>query len=190
MQAPLELFMAPTEDRLLARCRAGDVDAFGDLYERYERQVYRHAYYLLGSREDAQDVRQETFLKAFRALPSFRGDCPLSAWLLRICTNLCRNQGRSRARRREIRIEEPEVQELPDPRRADTASLETMAVAQALAALPLPAREVLILRELEGLSGEETGTILGCSPATVGMRLWRARRLLKEILKRDFPEEG
>jgi RNA polymerase sigma-70 factor, ECF subfamily len=75
MLASTEAVMPGQEDQLLARCRQGDIDAFAQLYALYEQPVFHHAYYLLGNRDNAQDVRQETFLRAYRALPSFRGQC-------------------------------------------------------------------------------------------------------------------
>src|SRR5437660_7998669 len=86
------------EDGLLARCRAGDLDAFGLIYDEHERHVFRFAYHVLGKHDDADDVKQETFLRAYRALGNFRADCSLRTWLLRICANLCRDRIKSRDR--------------------------------------------------------------------------------------------
>src|SRR5262245_55815501 len=96
MVAGTQPLMGDPEDHLLARCRNGDVEAFGRIHAEYEQGVFRHAYRLLGSHEDALDACQETFVKAFRAMRSFRGDCSLRVWLLQICTNQCRNQVRTR----------------------------------------------------------------------------------------------
>src|ERR1041384_8302019 len=101
MIARCEALLQISEDQLLSRCREGDVDAFECLYAQYRTPVYRHAYYLLGNKEDARDVRQDTFVKAFQSFASFRADCRLKTWLLVICTNLCRDRIRSRKRRPE-----------------------------------------------------------------------------------------
>src|ERR1041385_3070379 len=85
-----------SEAQLAERCRQGDLDAFGQVYMLYEGSVYRYAYYLLGHSEDAADVKQETFIKAYQAIGSFRGDSSLLTWLIRICVNLCRDRLRSR----------------------------------------------------------------------------------------------
>src|SRR5205807_4760918 len=98
MLATQEAFVHKPEDTVVARCRAGDLDAFGQVYAEHERHVFRYAYHLLGSREDADDVKQETFLRAFRAIAGFRADCSMRTWLLRICGNLCRDRIKSRER--------------------------------------------------------------------------------------------
>src|SRR5438034_8950251 len=91
--------MQGTEDQLVARCRSGDLDAFGQIYSKYERQVYRYAYHLLSNRDDADDVKQETFVKAFQAMQGFRSEASLQTWLLKICGNLCRDRIKSWDRR-------------------------------------------------------------------------------------------
>ena len=83
--------MQATDEQLVARFRAGDIEAFSLVYAQYERHVFRYAYHLLGQREEADDVKQETFLKAYQALSKLRNDCSLHAWLLKICGNLCRD---------------------------------------------------------------------------------------------------
>src|SRR5579862_8291756 len=102
MLARAGVTMEVPEDHWIARCRAGDVDAFGWIYARHGQQVYRYAYRMLSHREDAHDVRQETFVRAYQGIASFRGECSLQTWLLKICANLCRNVLRSRTLRREI----------------------------------------------------------------------------------------
>ena len=86
-------------DPLIARCRVGDREAFGVLHTQYETPIFRFAYRMLGHREDAGDALQETFLRAWRAFPLFRGDCTVQSWLYRICSNVCRSHIRSCAAR-------------------------------------------------------------------------------------------
>src|SRR5690348_7965573 len=105
MQAAMEAGMAETDAQLIAECRGGDVDAFGRIYTRYERAIYRHAFYLLGQREDADDVKQETFLRAYRSLGSFRNDFNIRSWLYKICSNLCCDLLRRRRTRPQIPME-------------------------------------------------------------------------------------
>src|SRR5579872_6452574 len=100
------------EDQLVARCRAGDVEAFGQVYAQYERQVFRYAYHLVGHREDADDIKQETFLRAYQALPHFKGECSMLCWLLRICGNLCRDRLKSRRRHTESLADPQTTQDL------------------------------------------------------------------------------
>ncbi len=72
------MHMTVGEDQLVTRCRAGDLDAFSQVYDRYERQIYRYAYHILGHRDDADDIKQETFVKAYQAIGSFRSEGPAS----------------------------------------------------------------------------------------------------------------
>src|SRR5260221_2094158 len=83
--------MASTDEELVARSRTGDLDSFNQLVLRWERPIYALAYRTIGREEDARDVCQETFLRAFRALPGFRGQAKFSSWLYRIALNLCRD---------------------------------------------------------------------------------------------------
>ena len=112
MLASTQTIMPLPEDQLVARCRQGDMEAFAQLYALYQQAVFTHAYYLIGSREEAQDVCQETFLRAYRALPNFRGGCSLKTWLLTICGNLCRDHLRTSRKRREINYDPRQAQEL------------------------------------------------------------------------------
>ena len=186
-EAAMPVHENQSEDQLLTRCRQGDIDALAQLYALYEQPVFRHAYYLLGNRDDAQDVRQETFLRAYRSLPAFNGRCSLKTWLLTICTNLCRDHLRSRRTQREIGYDPAQAQELfraASPA-ADPATLAERAevvrlIQAALYALPTPARELIVLRDLENLELDEIALITRCTRLSVPVRLFRARRLLRE----------
>jgi RNA polymerase sigma-70 factor (ECF subfamily) len=188
MLAPTEAAMPISEeDQLLTRCRQGDIDALGQLYARYEQAVFRHAYYLLGNRDDAQDVRQETFLRAYRALPAFNRRCTLKTWLLTICTNLCRDHQRSMRAQREVGYDPGQAQELfraASPAHDPAMQAERAEVARliqiALLALPAPARELIVLRDVENLEFDEIAMIARCTRLSVPVRLFRARRLLRE----------
>src|SRR4249920_4012392 len=90
--------MASTDEELVARSRGGDVESFNQLILRWERPIYALAYRVIGQEEDARDVAQETFLRAFRALPGFKGQAKFSSWLYRIALNLCRDWIRRRKR--------------------------------------------------------------------------------------------
>src|SRR5688500_20063398 len=90
--------MASTDEELVARSRGGDLDSFNQLVLRWERPIYALAYRVIGREEDARDVAQETFLRAFRALPGFKGEAKFSSWLYRIALNLCRDWMRRQRR--------------------------------------------------------------------------------------------
>ena len=168
------------DETLVARWRAGDLHAFEAVFARYESRVYNIAYRMLGSLDDAQDVKQETFLRAHRAIRGFRGDCQVSTWLCRIATNLCLSR-RRRADSHVLSLEDQTVQT------ADVVDVEEeverrrlqAAVQQVLAALPKHHRTVLVLRDFEGLSYTEMAEVLHCSVAAVNTRLHRAREAFK-----------
>jgi len=172
---------------LVARCRAGDLDAFGQVYARYERQVFRYAFHLLGNRDDADDVKQETFLKAHRAMKGFRNDCSLLTWLMKIAGNLCRDRIKSQQRRREVLYDPGATQDwttdpahAADPVAVVERTQTTKLILSALGGLPAPQRELIVLREIEGYSYDTIASILGCSTASVKLRLFRARGRFKE----------
>lgn len=176
----------PTEEQLVARCQARDLDAFALVYARYERQVFRYAYHLLGNREDADDIKQETFLKAYQAMGSFRRDASLQTWLLKICGNLCRDRMKSWDRRKVIYNSTLREESLPrdyygeDPHTTVERSQLAEFIFRAMRGMPAPQREIIILHEIEDLNYEEIAGILGCSRTSVKLRLFRARRTLKD----------
>src|ERR1051325_8143622 len=102
--------MTWTDEELVARSRTGDTESFNQLVRRWERPIFALAYRTLGREEDARDVTQETFLRAFRALPGFKGDAKFSSWLYRIALNLCRDW--MRRSRRAPMVEVPEGVEI------------------------------------------------------------------------------
>lgn len=171
------------EDVLVARCRAGDLEAFGQVYSLHERQVFRYAYHLLGNREDADDVKQETFLRAYQAIGSFRSAARLQTWLFRICGNLCRDRMKSWEHRNvcyDSSFPFEGVAESADPaaivERAETKHI----IFQVLHNLPPAHRAVIILHDIEELSYQEVAEVLECSTASAKLRVFRARRYLKE----------
>ncbi len=186
---PYEMSWENEENTLVVRGRAGDREAFAEIYARHERVVFRYAYRMLGHREDAHDVRQETFLKAFGAIARFRGECCLQTWLLKICANLCRNHLRARLARPGSAFDPESEAELlrddrdnTDPYLVAARSQETEMVRMALRSLPPAQRELILLREYEELPCEEIAQILGCSVVTVRVKLFRARSRLKDRL--------
>src|SRR5579871_2152635 len=186
MIATRGVIMQVAEDQLVSRCRAGDLDAFAQVYERYERQVFRYAYHLLGHREDADDIKQETFLRAYQAIGNFRSESSLQTWLLKICGNLCRDRMKSWDRRKVLydsRLEQDCLRgdpEAVDPHVIVARSQMTETIFRALRGMPASQREIIVLHEIEDLSYEEIAGILGCSRTSVKLRLFRARRCLKE----------
>lgn len=175
---------------LITRCQRGDVDAFGEIYSRYERVVYRYAYHMLGNQDDADDIMQDTFVKAYRTLPGFRGDCSLLTWLLKVAGNLCRDRHKMRTRRGESALL-PEIEAtLPDLTDfgADPAKLMERkdmhaTMYRVLGGLPAAQRELIVLRDVEGMSYQQIADVLGCSVASIKLRLFRARRSFRDRME-------
>jgi RNA polymerase sigma-70 factor, ECF subfamily len=191
----------PAEDEraLLAALQAGDRAAFAQLVERYSAQVYRTALKILGDEQDAEDVLQETFLKAMRALPGFEGRSRLSTWLYRIAANEALMLVRKRKPEalsvdleREDEDGQSEPVEIVDwcclPE-GDLLSAESrQALDQAAKKLSPALRAVFVLRDIEGLSVRDTAEALDISEVAVKTRLLRARLKLREELSAYFAE--
>ena len=162
------------EDSILVRAaQNGDVDAFEELVRRYQTSVYRVALRMLGSRADAQDAVQETFVRAWRALPRFRHDSAISTWLYRIVTR--RALDKIASRRSTETLDEVEVEAGPDPAQAAEDQERLRAVRRAIAKLAPDQRAALVLREFEGLSYQEIAQVLGASVPAIKTRIHRAR---------------
>lgn len=183
------------EERCIRQVLAGDVNAFEGLVSDCEKNAYHLALRMLGSAEDAEDVVQEAFLKAYRSLGEFRLDSRFSVWLYRIVSNLCLDLLRKRKKQNEqsLTLEDADGEEsqleLPDESFSPEALLERKltreAVRQGLDALPPEQRQILLLREVEGLSYEEIAQALSLEPGTVKSRIFRARKRLCAYLLRE-----
>ena len=183
------------ESRLVELLRQGDRGAFSELMEAYQKQVYLLALRTVGDPEDAADMTQEAFLRAWRSVGSFRGDSKFSVWLYRLTTNVCIDFLRSRGRKPTVSLtvenEDEETQELDvaDERFDPEAQFERAelrrSVQRGLESLPEDYRMILILRELNGLSYAEIGETLQLEEGTVKSRLFRARKKLCDFLRED-----
>lgn len=178
------------ETELVARLRRGDQRAFEELVIAYQHRVFGVAVRMLGSRAEAEEIAQETFLRAHRALPEFRGEARLGTWLYAIASRLCLNRLAS-SERRLARGGDDALAAAPSPDADAAATLERAeldaALQEAIAALPEERRIVVILRDLEGLSYDEIAEALALEPGTVRSRLHRARLDLKAKLERFAP---
>jgi RNA polymerase sigma-70 factor (ECF subfamily) len=175
---------------LLRRLQSGEVLAFEELVRAYQHRVFGIALRMVGNAAEAEDVAQETFLRAHRALPEFRGDAKLSTWLYAIASRLCLTRLGS-GEHATIRQDEGSIARLPQEADGPDTALERSeletALHRAIAGLPDDRRIVIVLRDLEGLSYEEIGEALDLPPGTVRSRLHRARLDLKEKLERFLP---
>jgi RNA polymerase sigma-70 factor (ECF subfamily) len=200
VSAPAETGALLSERDLVVRSRNGDRSAFGQLYVLYEAGIYRYAYRLLEDADEADDIRQETFVRAYQALPRFRGEAGFRTYLLTICTNLCRDRMRQRHRRPVSSYglspsEFAPAGQFHAPESADPCHLLEQAdqakrVWRALRRLPEAPREILLLRHVEGLEMEEIAQIVGCTKISVPVRLFRARRQFKDLFLALLQEEG
>lgn len=188
---------------LVGRAKDGDLASFRMLVERYQAKAHAVALGIVGSYEDAEDVVQEAFLKAFRSLSSFREQSSFYTWLYRIVFNLSIDLSRKSYRSAEISVESsPAVEKAAsEPRKGNygyvshidgpDASFERAELQagfkRALASLSPQHRAVIVLREIDGLSYEEISSVVGCSKGTVMSRLHHARKRLQAALK-DYYE--
>jgi RNA polymerase sigma-70 factor, ECF subfamily len=183
--------MPSTDEELVARSQGGDLDSFNQLVLRWERPIYALAYRVIGREEDARDVAQETFLRAFRALKGFKGQAKFSSWLYRITLNLCRDWIR-RERRTPV-VQAPEgvdVIELagestPSESIEDLVSRHELgrAVGKAMSQLPEEQRTAIILKEYHGLTFQEIADLLDCPLSTVKTRLYQGLTVLRKQLR-------
>jgi RNA polymerase sigma-70 factor, ECF subfamily len=185
--------MSCTDEELVDRSRGGDVDSFNQLILRWERPIYALAYRVIGREEDARDVCQETFLRAYRALPGFKGEAKFSSWVYRIALNLCRDWIRRQRRN--------PVSQMPDDidvldAIAETGPSESVedlvarrelsaVVEEAMSHLPAEQRTAIILKEYHGMTFQEIADLQGCPLSTVKTRLYQGLSVLRRQLERQ-----
>jgi RNA polymerase sigma-70 factor (ECF subfamily) len=183
--------MTSTDEELVARSRGGDLDSFNQLVLRWERPIYALAYRVIGREEDARDVAQETFLRAYRALGGFKGQAKFSSWLYRIALNLCRDWIR-RERRAPV-MQAPEGVDIIElaGEATPSESIEDLvtrrqlgrAVGKAMSLLPEEQRTAIIMKEYHGLTFQEIADLLDCPLSTVKTRLYQGLSVLRKQLE-------
>ena len=182
------MLMMYDEKKLIRQAQSGDQAAFASLVEANQRLVYSLAVQRVGNHYDAEEIAQTVFIKAWRSLPSFRGDASLSTWLYRLTVNAATDFLRQR-KRDHLSLDDPDLPPVTDPSPGpeETAHRreQRRALLQAVDALPDNARTILLLRELDGLSYDEIAARTGLPMGTVRSRLARARRSLAELLRKQ-----
>ena len=181
------------EEALIARAVSGEVEAFEELVRRYRNDVFALSFHFVRNREDAWDLAQEVFVKAFRSIGRFRGQASFKTWLLRITANHCKDFFKKR-RLSTVPFEEVAQNQTPSgalgPSDQALAGELGIALQQAIDQLPEKHRTAFILREFEDLSYEEMAETMGCSIGTVMSRLHHARKKLQQTLIQNGIVEG
>lgn len=186
--------MSEYEKILLEKARKGDVDAFGMLIKEHEKKAFNIAYRFLKNPEDAQDITQEAFLRAFRSIKKFKGNSSFSTWLYRIINNTCIDFIRAKQNKVSDSIdktinydgEELELQ-IPSDKNDPVELTETSEISalmkSVLAELPDDQKMAIVLRDIQGFSYQEIAEITGVGMGTVKSRINRARLALKELIQ-------
>jgi len=185
--------MTRTDEELVALSIEGDVDSFNQLVVRWQRPIYALAYRVIGREEEARDIVQETFLRAFRGIGNFRGQAKFSSWVYRIALNLCRDWIR-RERRTPISptpegidVIELAAEQGPAESIEDLVARHDMSrtVARAMETLPDEQRTAIILKEYHGMTFQEIADLQGCPLSTVKTRLYQGLTVLRRYLQQE-----
>ena len=180
-----------TDEELVARSVQGDTESFNELVLRWERSIYVLAFRVLGREEEARDVCQDTFLRAFRGLAAFRGQAKFSSWLYRIALNLCRDAIRRERRTPLVAVSEgvdptalAAQQPSPGPSVEDLVAQAELSrhVASAMRRLPEDQRTAIVLKEYHGLTFQEIADVMGCPLSTAKTRLYQGLSVLRREL--------
>ncbi|NQU73128.1 MAG: sigma-70 family RNA polymerase sigma factor [Candidatus Omnitrophica bacterium] len=194
--------VSPSDGDLLNKARKGNKGAFEDFYARYKRRILNYIYRMIGNRESAEDIAQETFVKAYMNLSTYTEQAKAINWIYTIAGNTCKNFLRDKKLKQQLSLDAKllgnEKISLKDIIQAEgdtpsdlTINKEQENLVQAhINLMPLKYKEVLILCDIEGCSYEETAQILRCSVGSVGSRLSRARLILAKKLKKYFKDRG
>lgn len=181
------------ERELILQCKNGSVEAFEQLVLKYQRQVYTVAFRFMGNHEDASDLAQEAFIKAYKSIDRFRGEASLKTWLYHIISNVCRDELRKRKKGLTLSLDAPiftdegEITRQAEdwtyaPEHIYESKEIQYFIQKALDNLTPEYKEVIILREIQGFSYEEIAKELDCSLGTIKSRLNRARKAMRDII--------
>ncbi len=190
---PAPVGTPPSERQLVKRAQAGDSSAYDELIRRYQQRIYATIYHMTSNHEDANDLAQEAFIKAYQALKSFKGDSSFFTWLYRIAVNKTINFLKQRKNRTHLSLDDLDFNAEHDPdlvalisdktprREVNLAELQEELNA-AMQKLSEDHRMVVTLHDIQGLSHEEIGKIMDCNTGTVRSRLFYARQQLQAYL--------
>lgn len=180
------------ENSLLIKARQGDIQAFEELVGSYYTKVYNICYRMLSNSEDASEQAQETFIKAFRYIKDFKGNCSVSTWLYRIATNVCLDFIRKNKNKKTVSLEQNTFEDLqvkdrlmsdnPGPEKAAELNAQKDAIKNALSKMNEKNRMIIILRDFMGLSYDQIADTISAPVGTVKSRISRARSELRDLL--------
>ena len=179
--------MTTADLQLAARCRAGDADAFEELYRQHARRLYGLALRMVGSAEEAEDLLQDVFLQVHRKLPGFRGDSTLATWLYRLMMNHCLDHLRGRQtkmRRMTDSLDEEGASEPMAVTPAIPPAVSRLDLERAIGMLPAGSKAAFLLHDVEGFEHREIAQILGISEGTSKSQVHKARLKLRILLSR------
>lgn len=174
--------MADADSHLVLRSQHGDTAAFEELVRQHQRMVHALTYRMTGSLADAEDLAQETFLRAYEQIGGFRGSARFSTWLYRIAVNTCLNWRASENRRQQLHAQAAEELSAAQNSGGPKLPAEAAEIQGALLKLPAKQRAAIVLTIYDGLNHAEAAQALGCSETTVSWRIFAAKRKLKRLL--------
>jgi RNA polymerase sigma-70 factor (ECF subfamily) len=168
---------------LVARCQAGDVEAFETLYRRHASRIYTLACRMAGSPEDGEDLLQEIFLQAYRKLGSFKGDAAIGTWLYRLALNHCLDYVRGRQAKMKKQTDTLDAETSFEPAARRDTPIARLDLERAIAKLPEGCREAFVLHDVEGFDHKEVGNLLGIAEGTSKSQVFKARLKLRTYLR-------
>jgi RNA polymerase sigma-70 factor (ECF subfamily) len=168
---------------LVARCQAGDVEAFGTLYRSHAPRIYALASRMAGSPDEGEDLLQEIFLQAFRKLGSFKGEAAIGTWLYRLALNHCLDFVRSKQAKMEKVTDTLDAEGSIEPVARRDTPIARMDLERAIERLPAGCREAFVLHDVEGFDHKEVGDVLGIAEGTSKSQVFKARMKLRAYLR-------
>ncbi|HOK54956.1 MAG TPA: sigma-70 family RNA polymerase sigma factor [Armatimonadota bacterium] len=184
------------DEELAQRWKSGDLSAFETLFHRYERRVLNVALRMIGSLDDAEDVKQETFFRAHKSISGFRGG-KFSTWLFKIAANQCLDRARRKSSKTasiDELVEQSDWQGMEDEQ-ADPVTILirnefSNQVRKVLETIPPHYRIILVLKHIDGMPYEQIASVVGCSVRSLGVRLYRAREIFRERMRPFLDQNG
>lgn len=173
---------AEAQRNLVARCQAGDIDAFETLYREHAARIYALASRMAGSPDEGEDLLQEIFLQAYRKLGTFKGDSAIGTWLYRLALNHCLDFVRSKQAKMEKVTDTLDAETSMEPPARRETPIARIDLERALARLPPGCREAFVLHDVEGFDHKEVGEMLGIAEGTSKSQVFRARMKLRSFL--------